>query len=227
MKLIKKMLPFVLVVGMLLLTACNGGATNEPPETEAPQIETQPPETETPQTEEQPPAPPEDEDDYSETDNDQNDDEITTQPLPGGTDEPADSEISIDIITVDENIEYEEWPAVTVDGVGVQGSSHRLVGDELFPNYVSLVIVARAFGSQVGIEGNEIVLDGLDGRISFEIGSEIFTVGNATVRLQQPALVFDNVLYVPVEFFTEVFGAGEAFFSGGEVHISTEAGDMH
>jgi hypothetical protein len=219
MKKFKKTLPFALAAVMLLLGACGATTTDDPPAAEDPPNYEQPVTLpgdiydEDPPNYEQPVTPPEDIYDEGPPNYEQ-----PVTPPEDIYDEDADYDTDVDI-------DY-EWPAVIVDGVGVQGSSHRIVGDDIFPNYVSLEPVAQALGAQVSVRGNSISLQGLSGGISFEIGSADFAINGTTVALDQPALEFDGVIYVPIPFFRDVFGAGSAFFSGGEVHISADGGDM-
>ncbi|MCL2409466.1 MAG: copper amine oxidase N-terminal domain-containing protein [Oscillospiraceae bacterium] len=121
------------------------------------------------------------------------------------------------------------WPTIFVNGEGLPGVDHIIIGDDIFPTHVPLVPVATALGvnSIYTLDAYPLVvmLEGLNGDISFTVGSEDFTVNGETITLNQPSVAIDGVVYVPVVFFRDVFG-GSAFSSGGEVHISAEADEM-
>jgi len=196
MKKFKIALPGVLIAALLLISACNS-APSAITNNEPPITEPEIIEPVSPPEIEEPNAP--------------------LEPLP----EPPDA---------DWETQFDEWPDVIIDGVGVPGSSHRLIGeDDIFPNYVSLVPVAIALGADVYTIDSypaQVTLEGLNGRIGFAIGSEDFEVDGETITLNLPALEVDGEIYVPILFFRDGCGADSAFFSGGEVHISTAAGDM-
>ncbi|MCL2401686.1 MAG: copper amine oxidase N-terminal domain-containing protein [Oscillospiraceae bacterium] len=132
----------------------------------------------------------------------------------------ADYETDIDLDYV--------WPTIFVNGEGIPDVDHMIVGDDIFPTHVPLIPVANALGVAVEIGETDpmiVTLEGLNGDISFTLGSEDFTVNGEVITLNQPSVEIDGAVYVPVTFFRDVFG-GSAFSSGGEVHISTDAEDM-
>ena len=143
---------------------------------------------------------------------------------PNGNDytEPAYTTIT----TSDENEnDFLDFSPVFVNDQNVAGAT-VLLDDEWFPVHVSLMPVAEALGVQVNQE-DHVALKGLNGPVSFVVGSYDFYVNGEAVTLNAPALEVDGVLYVPFLFFRDVFGAGSVTMMGGEVRIATHApGDM-
>jgi len=98
-----------------------------------------------------------------------------------------------------------------------------------WPTHIPLIPVAEALGSEVNWNTNtrRVTLEGLNGEISFIVGSNDFEVDGETFTMNQSSEEIDGELYVPILFFRNIFGAGSAIFSGGIVEINTEdAGDM-
>lgn len=123
-----------------------------------------------------------------------------------------------------------EWKfgSVFIDNVGVLNSSHRLVCEgDTYSIYVSLVPVLMSFGLvdiSTKYEAPMLVEHtGINGTITFAIGSKDFNVDCETVTLALPALVFDGAIYVPILFFRDVFGADSAIFYDGKVYISVRS----
>lgn len=119
--------------------------------------------------------------------------------------------------------------AVIIDGVGVSGASLQMIGeDEIFPTHVSLMALEQALNTDIfwNLQTDEVFFPGLNGNIHFFAGSADFTVDGETITLAQEALRIDDELYVPIQFFRDVYGASAAYFSGGHVFIHTEGGDM-
>jgi len=148
------------------------------------------------------------------------------QPVTLPEDIDIDDDIDVDYDT-DVDADY-VWPTIFVNGEGLPGVGHRIVGDDIFPTHVPLFPIAAALGVEVYTEDMypmNVILEGLNGRIFFTIGSEEFSVDGETVTLNLPALEIDNEIYVPIPFFRDVFG-GSAFSSAGEVHISADGEDM-
>jgi len=118
---------------------------------------------------------------------------------------------------------------VIVDGVGIPGSSLEMIGeDAIFPTHVSLIAVDHALGMDVfwDMQTDEVSLMGRNGFVSFVAGSANFTVDGETITLDQESVRIGDEIYVPIQFFRDVFGAGSAYFSDGNVFINTEGGDM-
>ena len=123
-----------------------------------------------------------------------------------------------------------EFHDIVVDGVGLAGAFPRFAADDdLFASLVPLKAVAGFLGAEVNwnYDSGEVSLEGLNGTISFDAGSEKFTVAGETVTLNQPSAVYYGDIYVPIRFFSEVFGMGSAYSIGGQIFIDTNESDMH
>jgi len=128
-----------------------------------------------------------------------------------------------------DDIDWSRYPVI-VDGVGVSDASFEMVGDdEIFPTHVSLMPLESVLGVDVfwNMQTNEVSFQGLNGFISFVVGSADFTLDGEVITLEQESLRIDDEIYLPLAFFRDVFGAGSAYFSGGHVYIHTEGGDMY
>ena len=126
----------------------------------------------------------------------------------------------------------EDWSPhydIVVDGEGLVGA-HVIfaVEDAIFPTHLELVPVAEFLGSEVewNRDTNEVTLEGLNGSISFMVGSDDFTVNGETVNLHLSSVDFYGTLYVPVLFFRDVFGMASAYSLEGRFYISSLASDM-
>ena len=124
----------------------------------------------------------------------------------------------------------EAAPAVVyVNGEGVVGAELYTYGDSIWPTHVPLRLVARALGV-----GESVVWDNatrtatlvnLDGEtIIATIGSSDFVVGGENVSLPagQEAMLVNGSTFVPLRFFTDVFGMNNSFFESGRVIIDNE-----
>jgi len=56
-------------------------------------------------------------------------------------------------------------------------------------------------------------------QIHFALNSNEFTVGDAVVSLNHPAILIGNTTYVPFQFFSQVFGMNNAWMHAGQVFI--------
>jgi len=130
---------------------------------------------------------------------------------------------------IDEETDWSQY-SVIVNGVGVLGASFTMIGDDaIFPTHVSLMAVAeRGFHADVfwNVQTDEVFFPGLNGNIHFFAGSAEFTVEGETITLEQESLRIGDEIYVPIQFFRDVFGAGSAYFLDGHVFIDIEGGDM-
>ena len=147
----------------------------------------------------------------------------------GSADDDLLPSVEIDLSGDDVGIEIDleetiEFPPVLVNGTRVSGSTIAVVGNyAIFPTHVSLEPVARALNEFVywDHEIDEVGVHGLNGNILFVIGSHEFIVGTQTISLAETSVVIDGRIYVPINFFTLVWGMGSSFFRGGDVIIST------
>jgi len=117
---------------------------------------------------------------------------------------------------------------IIIDGrKGLSANLHTPAGED-FPTHVPLVSVANALGADVSIAYSyppQVTLEGLRGNIGFTVGTNEFSVGNQTVNLRHSSLLLDNDIYVPIPFFRDVFGMGQAMWMAGIVYLDTEATD--
>ena len=120
---------------------------------------------------------------------------------------------------------YDEWQyEIIVNGVGLADAYARIVGDEIFPTHVPLIPIAKALGVQVDwdYDNGEVSLEGLNGNILFAVGSTDFLVEGEAITLLQYTVVADDSVYVPLQFFIEVFGMNNAYFEGGQIFINND-----
>jgi len=126
------------------------------------------------------------------------------------------------------DVDWSLYPVI-VDGVGVPGSSFEMIGEgAIFPTHVSLMAIERALGVDIfwNLQTDEVFFPGLKGNIHFFAGSADFEVDGETITLDQESVRIGEEIYVPIQFFRDVFGAGSAYFSGGNVFIHTEGDGM-
>jgi len=119
---------------------------------------------------------------------------------------------------------------IVVDGEGLVGPLALFMDPEMdFQTHVELVPVTEFLGAEVewDQETGIVTLDGINGSISFTVGSNSFTVDGQVVTLNQESVDFYGTLYVPVLFFRDVFGMGSAYSFEGRIYINTEADDMY
>lgn len=113
---------------------------------------------------------------------------------------------------------------IIVNGVGLPGVNVQTVGDWIFPTHVPLRPVAEALGAYIGWNAatREVTVDGINGLISFRVGSMDFTVNGEVITLPLASVVINDRTYVPTRFFQDVFGMNNAYFEGGHVVINNE-----
>jgi len=125
--------------------------------------------------------------------------------------------------------EMEPWYCIVIDGEGLVGPQALFMDWEAdFQSHVELIPVAEFLGAEVewNQDTNVVTLEGRKGSISFEVGSNDFTVNGETVTLNHAAEDFYGMLVVPVRFFSDVFGMGSAYSAEGRIFIHTEETDM-
>ena len=132
----------------------------------------------------------------------------------------------------DQGIDWSVYDVIIDGRIGVQNAEGIALGEDDilgWPTHIPLIPVAEALGATVewDADSGEVTLEGLNGEISFTVGTDEFQTDGREVRLNQPSQVVDGNLYVPILFFRDVFGAASAMFAGGIIEINTEdAGDM-
>jgi len=156
-----------------------------------------------------------------------------TDPDSGDTTTPGADDLNDDFDPSD------EWLAIYVDGEGIPGSYFLILDSDgeivdpsesdeyLFATHVPLFLVAQTLGATVAWieDSNEVTMDGLNGDITFNTGASEFMVDDESVSLTEPSAVIDGVLYVPLMFFRDVYGAASVTVQSGEVHINVHAAD--
>jgi len=128
----------------------------------------------------------------------------------------------------DFDLDFEPHFDIFIDGEGLADANAIFVGDDaIFPTHVPVEAVANAFGVQVSWDRdtNIVTMEGLNGAVSFVIGSEDYVVNGETVTIQA-SLDFYGTVYVPIRFFSEVFGAGSAYSQHGQIFINIAESDM-
>jgi len=119
------------------------------------------------------------------------------------------------------------------NGIGIDAELYT-ADDYIFPTHVPMIPVLELF---YGALDNMVIhqsdpaivsLNGWNGQISFTIDSDEFTVNGETITLPSGhgAIMVNEEIYVPILFFSEVFGLGNAFWSCGHVHIFSEYVEM-
>ncbi|MCL2360220.1 MAG: copper amine oxidase N-terminal domain-containing protein [Defluviitaleaceae bacterium] len=130
----------------------------------------------------------------------------------------------------DSDIDWSLFPIIIDGQRGVAADWYTAPGED-FPTHIPLAPVAAALGVVLDIADSfppEVSMEGRQGPITFTVGTYIFNIGSQRVDLWQPSLLVDGEIYVPIPFFRDVFGMGQAMWMGGHVHLNTEAmDDMH
>ena len=120
-----------------------------------------------------------------------------------------------------ETMETADMPYdIIVNGVRLYGVQSQTAGEG--NTYVPLLAVSQALGVNVmwNPETSEISLNGLNGNIVFEIGSESYSVDGEIVTIHNsPSFVLDNQTYVPLRFFGDVFGINNVYLEDGQIFI--------
>jgi len=120
-----------------------------------------------------------------------------------------------------ETMETADMPYdIIVNGVRLDGVQSQTAGEG--NTYVPLLAVSQALGVNVmwNPETSEISLNGLNGNIVFEIGSESYSVDGEIVTIHNsPSFVLDNQTYVPLRFFGDVFGINNVYLEDGQIFI--------
>ncbi|MCL2571664.1 MAG: copper amine oxidase N-terminal domain-containing protein [Defluviitaleaceae bacterium] len=127
-----------------------------------------------------------------------------------------------------EDVDWSQFPIIINGQRGVRANWFTAPGQG-FPTHIPLIPVAAALDATVHIEDSDpqgVRLNGLNGSITFHVGSNDFNVAGQNVELWQPSILVDGEIYVPIAFFRDVFGMGQAAWISGHVHIDTEASDM-
>ena len=135
------------------------------------------------------------------------------------------------VVAIWDDIDWSLYSIIIDNAAGVEADLYTMEGSD-FPTHVPLMPVVWAIGITETIETEDsdppgIFLDGLNGAISFWVDSEGFFVDGERVNLDSynRAIMVDGEIYVPIAFFSDVFGMGSAMWMGGHVYIDTFAID--
>jgi hypothetical protein len=133
---------------------------------------------------------------------------------------------------VSENIDWGAYDIIiTLNGKsrGVPNARHAKVGETMFPNYVPLRAITEmlGFAPMWNAENREVSLSSPRGEIKLSIGSPNYTVvnysynrnGTTAVYTLEPPVIINDLTYVPVKFFREVFGFNNAWWADGNIAL--------
>ncbi|MCL2456791.1 MAG: copper amine oxidase N-terminal domain-containing protein [Defluviitaleaceae bacterium] len=116
---------------------------------------------------------------------------------------------------------------ITINGLsrGVPDAKFATVGDSVFPNYVPLRAIAEMFGFSPNWNDatKAIHMKSPRGDIALRMGMAQYDLATPeglaeTYTLDMP-IIIDGRTYVPLNFFSEVFGFNNAFFEGGNIFL--------
>jgi len=146
----------------------------------------------------------------------------------------------------DSDVLLSDWAdyEIVVNNRGLYGVSFQTVGESGTPTHVPLRVIAEELGADISIQfaveeiSNEcskngvilasegehvsisLTLYGKNGRIILTDGSESFEVNGEFITIYGlPTVVIDYQLHVPIQFFSNVFGIANAYYSNGHVYI--------
>jgi len=123
-------------------------------------------------------------------------------------------------------IDWSRYPIIINGERGVAADWHTAPGED-FPTHIPLMPVAEALGVQVNVDDSTVTMEGINGTITFTVGSFDFDVAGNTVELGHSSLLVGNNIYVPITFFRAVYGMGQSAWIGGHVFIDEQASDMY
>jgi len=119
--------------------------------------------------------------------------------------------------TVTNNVN--ENVAIVVNGAVLSGVYAHTATGATSPTHVPAAHVAWALGAEVTGAGLDTAIEGLNGTIFFTVGSNEFDVNGETITLQHNTIQHNNVIYVPLSFFSDAFG-GSVSVDGNRIYIS-------
>ncbi|MCL2500918.1 MAG: copper amine oxidase N-terminal domain-containing protein [Defluviitaleaceae bacterium] len=116
------------------------------------------------------------------------------------------------------------WYNIVINGVGLPDETYYSAGDAMFPTHVPLRAVAEFMDPDIDIRWNRgnVRINGSWGEISFSMETgETYTViaDGRTIRLNQPIVMHNDRVQVPLSFFRDVVGMKNAYSIGGTVFI--------
>ncbi|MCL2605453.1 MAG: stalk domain-containing protein [Defluviitaleaceae bacterium] len=117
------------------------------------------------------------------------------------------------------------WYDIVINGIGLPDQTYYSAGDAMFPTHVPLRAVAEFMEPDINIRWNRgnVTIEGAWGDISFSIinMAETRTVvaNGRTILLNQPIVMHNDRVQVPLSFFRDVVGMKNAYSIGGTVFI--------
>ena len=142
-------------------------------------------------------------------DNDNVDDNAEPTVTPEETTTPEETAPN----NVNESIE------IVVNGAVLSGVNAYPSTAGASPTHVPAAQVAWALGAEVTGAGLDTAIEGLNGTIFFMVGSNEFDVNGETITLPHNTIQHNNVIYVPISFFSEAFG-GSVSVDGNRIYIN-------
>jgi len=152
-------------------------------------------------------------------------DESAAEPTPAP---PIDEPIAVPVPPIEENLDEEDFivievpdAAITVNGRVIPGTSLEAFDGSNQPTHASLWVLGSALEWDVywQFDTGDVSFMGVDGFIHFIVGSKDYKVGDTVIKLAHESVRVDDEVYVPIEFFKEVFGAERVELSNGHLYI--------
>lgn len=112
---------------------------------------------------------------------------------------------------------------ISINNTTIKSSTAPIVdkGTTLVP----LRLISENLGASVNFNNGTIVINKNNDTISLKLGSLDAVVNDSSVKLARPALLKNNVTYVPIRFIAEAFGCS-VDYKNGNVYIC-EPGVTH
>jgi len=154
-------------------------------------------------------------------------DEPEEQPTDDVTDNNNENDNTEPTVTLEETTAPEETAPnnanesveIVVNGAVLSGVNAYPSTGGVSPTHVPAAQVAWALDAEVTGAGLDTAIEGLNGTIFFMVGSNEFDVNGETITLSHNTIQHNNVIYVPISFFSEAFG-GSVSVDGNRIYIS-------
>ena len=109
---------------------------------------------------------------------------------------------------------------VILDGAPVQGAFYQIPYDDITPSHLTLLAVLYPLEIPVTVLEGTVRIEAPVGEITFAVGSHDFTRGGLVITLDEASFEVDGTVYVPVEFFSEVYGMQSVTFDGEHLFLN-------
>ena len=152
-------------------------------------------------------------------------DESVVEPTPAP---PVDEPIAEPVPPIEEDLDEEDLIVIevpdgdiTVNGRVIPGTILETFDGSNQPTHASLWVLGSAMEWDVywQFDTGDVSFMGVDGFIHFIVGSKDYKVGDTVITLDRESVRVDDEVYVPIEFFKDVFGADRVEFSNGHLYI--------